>query len=72
VAACSLVEVQLRFATTSCLHIQCRTSASSLFLTGCLFGVLFGLEDGYSTFIRNVGKFLPEYSASHRRRQQFS
>jgi hypothetical protein len=30
-----------------------------------LFGLIFDLENGGSTFLRNVGERLPEYTASY-------
>jgi hypothetical protein len=35
----------------------------------CLHGLLFDPEDGGNTFVRNVGKLLPDYITSHPRRQ---
>jgi hypothetical protein len=29
-------------------------------------------EDGGRTFLRNIGKYIPDYMASHTRKQQFS
>jgi hypothetical protein len=36
-------------------------------LAGCLFGFFFQDEDGGDTFLRNVGKFLLDYTMSHPR-----
>jgi hypothetical protein len=37
----------------------------------CLPGLTFDPEDGDSTFLRNVGKLLPDYMSSHPRTQHF-
>jgi hypothetical protein len=39
------------------------------FFFGFLHGLLFDLEDGSSTFVRNVSELLQEYTALHLRRQ---
>jgi hypothetical protein len=54
VTPCSLVELYERFGGTYCLRLQNRR-VNSL----CLLGLLFGPEDGGSTFLRNVVKRLP-------------
>jgi hypothetical protein len=55
----SLVETCRRFGRMCCLLV-------------CFLGLLLYLEDGASTFLRNVGKFLPYYTASHLRIQYSS
>jgi hypothetical protein len=42
----------------------------SVFL--CLFSLFFGPEDGGSTFLRNIGKLLPDNKLSHPSRLYFS
>jgi hypothetical protein len=37
--------------------------------SSCLLGLLFSPEDGNSTFIRNNGKLLPDYTVSHPKRE---
>jgi hypothetical protein len=59
---CSLVEVYWRFGRMCCLHFhgpRVNQASNSLPLT---FYLLFCSEDGGSTFLRTVGKFLPEYT----------
>jgi hypothetical protein len=72
-AACNLVEMYRRFRITYCLHDQGRgvsqASSKQSILTACFLGILSGPEDGGNTFLRNVGKLLPDYMASHPRRQ---
>jgi hypothetical protein len=43
--------------------------ACGLILAGLLFRLPFDLEDGGSTFLRNVSERLPNYMASHPRRR---
>jgi hypothetical protein len=45
---------------------------SASFLGGYLFDLLLDSEDGGITCLRNVGKFLPSYTASKTRRQHYS
>jgi hypothetical protein len=40
-------------------------SAYCFLVTGYLLGVLVETEDAGSTFFRNFGEFLPDYTASH-------
>jgi hypothetical protein len=44
----------------------------SLLLTGSLPGLLFDLKDGGITLPRNVGKFVPHYTASHPTNKKYS
>jgi hypothetical protein len=36
-----------------------------LFVSGCLLGLQFDPEDGSSTSLRNVGKYLPDDTVSY-------
>jgi hypothetical protein len=47
------------------------SSGSKNKLAACLNGLLFDHEDGDSTFYRNVRKIVPDYTASHPRRQYY-
>jgi hypothetical protein len=63
----SLVDVQ-RFGGSYCLHHQ-GLSVSRLFLAGYLLRLLFEPDDGGSMILQNVVELLPDYMASHPRRQ---
>jgi hypothetical protein len=58
---CSLVEIDTDVSENS-------TTSLFNFLLGCLVGLLLDAEDGISTYIRSVDKFLSDYTASHLRR----
>jgi hypothetical protein len=80
---CSLVEGCRRFGGKDCLHLQDQrvNQAGSNQIEGliygpgihqflstcCLLGLLFDLEDGRSTPLRNIGKLLSDYMAKHSR-----
>jgi hypothetical protein len=68
---CSLVEVFRRFGGTYCLQLQGQTKHQyyRLVLACYIVGLLFESEVGGTTFLRNVDRFLPEYTAFHPRRQ---
>jgi hypothetical protein len=38
---------------------------SSLLHASCVLGLIFGLEGGGSSFLRNVIELVPDYTASH-------
>jgi hypothetical protein len=64
----SLVEVYRRFGGTRCLHfedIRERQPSNRNVASWCLLGLLFDSKDRGSTFLRNVGKLLTKYLASH-------
>jgi hypothetical protein len=74
---CGLVEIQLRFGVTYCLHLQVRRVSQansqeeagreqkSVLLATFLVGFFLDPEDGGSMFLRNVSELLPNYTASH-------
>jgi hypothetical protein len=43
-------------------HLQGRNVSQAIIIS-CFLGILFNLEVGGSTFLRNVGKLLPEFTA---------
>jgi hypothetical protein len=65
VTPCCLVEVYRRFGSTYCLHFQVRTVilASNRVRMLKPLDLLFNPEDGGTTFHRNAGKHLPDYTA---------
>jgi hypothetical protein len=48
------------------LNVNADISARCLCLAGCLLGLVIELEDGNSTFLRNVGEHLPDYMHSNK------
>jgi ABC-type iron transport system FetAB permease component len=79
------VEVYRRFGRTYYLHVQGKDKPSKkrtisrrleavcrLLLVGFLLDVLFDLEYGGSTFLRNVGRLLRNYTALYTRGQYSS
>jgi membrane-bound metal-dependent hydrolase YbcI (DUF457 family) len=46
-------------------YVRHRALTQSLLTAFMLLGLLFGLEDGGSTFLRNFGKLLSDYMASY-------
>jgi hypothetical protein len=60
----SLVEVYRRFGGTSCLHFQSRREKPSNVCGYCFIGLLFDLEE-VDIVLRDFGKVLPDYMASH-------
>jgi hypothetical protein len=55
------INLSRKHAITSNKHAACC-------LLSCCFGLLFDHEDGGSTFLRNIGKLLPDYIESELRR----
>jgi hypothetical protein len=52
-------------------NVNADISACCLCLAGCLLGLVIALEDGNSTFLRNVGELLPDYTESHSNKWYF-
>lgn len=71
---CNLFEIYQLFGRTFCLHPQgqCVNQASRKNWTFWLLGFFLYPGDEGRTFIRNVGKGLPEYGTSEPRRQYYS
>jgi hypothetical protein len=77
VTSCSLAEVYRTFEVTYCFHLQGQRISRAIkagphqagsHSASWLLGLLLDPEDGGSTFLRNVGKLLPDYITSHPRR----
>jgi hypothetical protein len=58
-------EIHRRFGEKYCFHFCLR-------LIGFLLGLFLNPEDGVSKFLLNVGKLLPDYKASHHKKQHSS
>jgi hypothetical protein len=71
VAPCSAVQINRHFGVIYCLHLHCRTTQESnqrcersnqTTPADCLLSLLFQPEDGGSTFLRNFGELMPDYT----------
>jgi hypothetical protein len=80
----NMVEIYWRFGEKYYLHLQAKKTRQAsdylessskrdtlLLLASFLLGLLFNPEKECSTLLWNIGKLLPDYTASHSKRQYF-